>query len=292
MDEYYKPIVIEYLKAYPAMSSRDMARLLCAETNGLFKDSEQARTLVRYYRGSKGESSRNVASREIIPRIAIPESDIKSLEPFVITAEHFPLIVGGDAHFPYHDEEAVEIFFERAAEMEAKTIVLLGDWMDMYQASCFVKDPRARRIPDEIDQMREFLIGVREAFPHTRIIYKIGNHEDRLDTYIRSRAPELYGLADVTLERLLHLDELNIECVPSRQMIKFGKLYGLHGHEIGKGVFSPVNPARGLYLKTKKSAICAHYHQTSLHGTMLSLALVSSGASSLRKSTTLTLTVR
>jgi len=261
-----KDLVLEYVRAYRSTSSWQLAGMLMKEFPGHYKSLDAARSSVRYYRGAIGTRCRAwMAKDSYTPRITAPRSDCKSLEPFVIGYDSFPVIIGGDAHFPYHDEDAVDMFFDRAATMGAKTIVLLGDWMDMYQASSFIKDPRSRRIPEEVEMMRDFLAGIRKAFPGVRIIYKIGNHEDRLETYLKSRAPELYGLDDITLANLLRLEESGIEVVPSRQMMKIGKLYALHGHEVGKGVFSPVNPARGLYLKTKKSAICAHYHQTSEH---------------------------
>jgi hypothetical protein len=39
----------------------------------------------------------------------------------------------------------------------------------------------------------------------------------------------------------------------------------IHGHEFGESVFSPVNPARGLFLKAKCSVLAGHNHQTSQH---------------------------
>lgn len=259
-------VVLEYVRAYRNASSWELAGLIMKEIPGMYKSLDSARAAVRYYRGSVSQKNRARMDPSLcFPKITAPRSDCKSLTPFIIDYDCFPIIAGGDAHFPYHDEDAVEMFFERASSMGAKTIVLMGDWMDMHQASHFLKDPRARHVPEEIAMMREFLAGVRKAFKGVRIIYKIGNHEDRLENYVKSNAPELFGLDDITLPSLLRLEESGVEVVPSRQMMKLGKLYALHGHEVGRGVFSPVNPARGLYLKTKKSAICAHYHQTSEH---------------------------
>lgn len=254
-------IIKEYVKLYKSKASREIARICVAENPGVFKDVESANRQVRYYRGASGGVDRKKV--EPVEREYIPLPEIEVLEPFVIDYQDFPLCIGADAHFPYHDPEAVDIFLDHA--VNAKTIVLLGDFMDMYQASNFIKDPRAMRIADETNMMKEFLEGIRKDFPGHRIIYKIGNHEDRLDTLIKTRAPELYGIPGLDLASAIGAKESGVEIVQSRQMLKFGRLYGLHGHEVGRGVFSPVNPARGLYLKTKKSAICAHHHQTSEH---------------------------
>jgi len=61
------------------------------------------------------------------------------------------------------------------------------------------------------------------------------------------------------------LDELNITFIPDKQIIHAGKLTILHGHELGASVFSPVNIARGLFLRAKDSALCGHHHQASEH---------------------------
>jgi hypothetical protein len=44
-----------------------------------------------------------------------------------------------------------------------------------------------------------------------------------------------------------------------------GNLNIAHGHEFPSGISSPVNIARGLYLRAKANAICGHHHKTSSH---------------------------
>ena len=48
-------------------------------------------------------------------------------------------------------------------------------------------------------------------------------------------------------------------------MIKIGKLTVLHGHESAESVFSPVNAARGMFIRAKTSVIFGHNHQISHH---------------------------
>ena len=47
--------------------------------------------------------------------------------------------------------------------------------------------------------------------------------------------------------------------------MKAGDLNIIHGHEFGGSVFSPVNIARGLFLRGKVSAMQGHNHQSSEH---------------------------
>jgi hypothetical protein len=67
------------------------------------------------------------------------------------------------------------------------------------------------------------------------------------------------------LESILHLKQLNITFIQDKQIVQMGKLIAVHGHEFGQSMFSPVNIARGLYLRAKDNAICGHHHQTSEH---------------------------
>jgi hypothetical protein len=47
--------------------------------------------------------------------------------------------------------------------------------------------------------------------------------------------------------------------------MKLNNLWGIHGHEYVGGISAPVNPARGLFLKSKVSCFQGHNHQSSSH---------------------------
>ena len=253
--------VLTLIKDNPTLSSTDLAKKLAYLNPDKYETVEKARSTIRSYRGTIGKLNRAEMTTLPLPRVIVPKSDATSPALFEIPYSDFPVIIGADAHIPYHDEAALQIFIDRAAT--AKTIILLGDWMDMYSISSFVIDPTAKTLPQEIEIMRDFLASLRAAFPKKRIVYKLGNHEERLDRYMKTLGAKIFGL--VSLAEKLEAKESGIEIVESRQMMKVGKLHVIHGHELGRSVFSPVNPARGLYLKAKKSALCAHYHQTSEH---------------------------
>ncbi len=55
-----------------------------------------------------------------------------------------------------------------------------------------------------------------------------------------------------------------MDVVGEKRVIKANKLNIIHGHEY-PSVFSPVNIARGLYMKGKVSAMQGHNHQSSTH---------------------------
>jgi hypothetical protein len=106
---------------------------------------------------------------------------------------------------------------------------------------------------------------LRKLFPTQEIYFKCGNHDVRFEHYIMRQAPDLLGLGEYNLQSLLQLEQHRITFIPDKQIIHAGQLTILHGHELGKSVFSPVNVARSLYMKAKDNAICGHHHQTSEH---------------------------
>jgi hypothetical protein len=78
-------------------------------------------------------------------------------------------------------------------------------------------------------------------------------------------APEFLAVDSFKLHEVLKLTDLGIELISDLRPISLGKLSVIHGHEYARSVFSPVNPARGLFLRGKTTAMCGHHHQVSQH---------------------------
>ncbi len=85
----------------------------------------------------------------------------------------------------------------------------------------------------------------------------------RIEDYVLRQAPELYSANK--LEKLLMLEDMKIDYVQDYRYMKFGNLNIAHGHHIVKGIFAPVNPARGVFSKTNTSTLISHVHKTSYH---------------------------
>jgi hypothetical protein len=67
------------------------------------------------------------------------------------------------------------------------------------------------------------------------------------------------------LDQWLELAEHGIELVEDQRPIMCGELPVLHGHEKGKGISSPVNQARGAFLRLLHTVLEGHGHRTSGH---------------------------
>ena len=194
----------------------------------------------------------------------MPESDYQTTEAFVIPRLNDRGVIFNDIHLPYQDNDALETAINFAIDFKPNFIYLNGDTMDMYQASRYVKDIRLRNLAGEIEMTRQFLKDLKDTF-NCPVYFKIGNHEDRWEIYLRSNAPELLGIEDFELKNVLRLGELGVQLVKSKQVAKIGKMTLAHGHEFGHSVFSPVNAARGLYMRAKIDCAIGHHHVTSEH---------------------------
>lgn len=275
---YKSGLVKEYLEKYSSSTTMAIARMLVNDFPSDFKSFESARGLVRYHRGEstgggkehkyKVKNPLSVRTEEerkmAMSKFNLPESDYEKTEPFVIPRLNDRGVIFNDIHLPYQDNDALETAINFAIDFKPNFIYLNGDTMDMYQASRYVKDIRLRNLAGEIEMTRQFLRDLKETF-NCPVYFKIGNHEDRWEIYLRSNAPELLGIEDFELKNVLRLGELGVELVKSKQIAKIGKMTLAHGHEFGHSVFSPVNAARGLYMRAKIDCAIGHHHVTSEH---------------------------
>lgn len=267
-NEAGRDIVLKLIKKFPKTPTATLAKKAYTEAPECFSGVEAARNIIRYYRGAMGKRDRSKAIVPVVERPRNPFEDLPKSHkvdrmPFEIKAKS---ILGlFDVHIPYHDEEALKIALNYGKTQDVDCILIGGDLLDCHQLSDFVKDPRKRKFADELYDVRQFFSVLRKTFPKAQIYYKIGNHEERYWRYMQVKAPELLDVDALTFESLTHCDKYGVKTINGRTKINIGRLSVFHGHEFGKSVFSPVNVARGLYMRAKASAICGHSHQTSEH---------------------------
>jgi predicted phosphodiesterase len=265
-------IVIEYIQRFPKASTMAIARMVLEENKLYFDNLEQTRAMVRGYRGEliKGASQKTIVQtrtaeeKKNFVRRKLPESDYEKCEPFIIPKGQNNILILSDIHLPYQDNKALDLAINYGIENKVNAVYLNGDTLDFYMASRFLKNPRLRDLAGELEMGREFLQLLQETFK-CPIYFKIGNHEVRWEHFLMIKAPELLGIDDFKLEQLLRFREYGVTLIKDKQMAMAGKLPILHGHEWYGGFAPPVNPARGLFLKAKESAIVGHHHRTSEH---------------------------
>ena len=175
------------------------------------------------------------------------------------------ILILSDLHIPFQDDGAVRKAMEIGKRFNPDTVVLNGDVVDFGAISKFVKSPKERDLKKELDMTNKFLKMVRQKFPLAKLIYKSGNHEERLLVYLWTKAEAFADLPELTLPSLLHFKENRIEYSPKENVLKFGDLSVIHGHEI-KGTLSTY-PARTGYQSAKTNVLFGHCHRESSYTT-------------------------
>lgn len=139
-----------------------------------------------------------------------------------------------DHHIPFHDQRVIhemELFME---ELQPKLLLYPGDIGDFYLLSKFDKNPnRQDKLQSELTLVADMFARQRRICPNARMIFELGNHEDRLRRYLWSKAPELASLDALTVESLYKLKESEVEHINYAEGVKINDLLMVtHGEAI------------------------------------------------------------
>ncbi len=202
---------------------------------------------------------------EDIKRLEIPRGLKTTLWEKPVKIMGRCVLIVADFHIPFHDPRAIEtcILTAKKKHKNIDTVLFNGDFYDFYSISRFDKDPTLPRIKAELKMGKKIMDIFREQFNGCKFYYKIGNHEERLRSYLTNKAPELVDLKELQLEKVAGIEDM--ELIESLQFCTIGDLSVLHGHELAKGSINMVNPARTLFLKTIENSIQAHSHRVSMN---------------------------
>jgi len=258
-----KSVATEFSKKFPNHGTKTVARAIYRAHPNLFPSLAAAYATMRFVRGSlrRDMASKATDLKPLRFIESMPKSVNEVRKTFVIDGKQRVLVLS-DIHIPHHDEKAFATAIKHGMKINPTVVYLNGDTVENYALSRWEPDPRKRDLVHEIKTARQGLKYIRERFPKARLIFKHGNHEARSEDYLRRKAPELLGVEDFQLNKLLRFDELGIEEVGLLQFAKIGKLNVIHGHELPKGIGNTVSAARTLFLRMLDTMLCGHFHQT------------------------------
>ena len=260
----------ELLELFPNTPSLTLAKKAYATAPEMWKDLEATRSMVRFYRGASGKGSRKHTkasrdfSKQLFNPFDFPASDEAEYLPYILPRDCKKILWLSDVHIPYHSLEALTAAVQVGIMEQVDTIFLAGDFMDFYGISTYEKDPRKRSFAGELEMGKVMLQKLRDIFPDQHIFFMVGNHEERLERYMRVKAPELLDCDQFKIQELLGFEALGIHVINGKRVCHAGDLVLMHAHEFGRGS-GGVFPARALMLKAKTSAICGHWHRPSDH---------------------------
>lgn len=131
-----------------------------------------------------------------------------------------------DCHVPYHDKNAFNLMLKAAEVFKPDHVIILGDFADFYGVSSHSKDPnRALRLVEEVADVKAALDRVKALGAKTNT-FVAGNHEDRLERYLRDKAPELFNF--ISIPKILELKEKGFAYTPYKQSHRIGKMNVTH----------------------------------------------------------------
>lgn len=166
-----------------------------------------------------------------------------------------------DKHFPHQDKEALATAMNLTEDLQPDWILNGGDDIDAYDVSSFDKDPlRIENLQDELDMVREHYREMRHRCPHARIVVKIGNHDERIYKYLKSKAPGLASLRCLRIPELFGLDEIGAEFYNGRQKFElFPGVVMTHGSGMVRSKSGYT--AMGQLEKRGVSGLSGHTHR-------------------------------
>jgi predicted phosphodiesterase len=196
--------------------------------------------------------------------VTIPASEIwgDGLAPVVPKTTHESLEVVlflSDIHVPYHSAPLVKAAVQLAADLQPHQIVFNGDESDFFQLSHFNK---AHEREDELQLELDMTADIRKAFcdaaPNAIKRKTLGNHCDRLITWVEINAKSLHSLRAIKPERLMKLDEMEIELYGRAGFRLRPEFVVEHGHVVRKDAGAS---ARSRLNDTLISGIMGHTHR-------------------------------
>ena len=249
------------------MPTLKLARIMRRDEHLSFKNVEDARFVLRRLENKAGSGRKSEPGAILTERprnpYKLPASDETEFEPFLIKG-HKRIAIFSDIHVPYHNIDSITAALNFCKKDKPDALLLNGDTIDCHKLSRYTKDPKKRNFKLELDTFKA-MFEIFEKQLKCKIYFKIGNHEERYEHFLQEKAGELIGVEEFEFENIIKARARGIEIIGDKRPMKLNGLWGIHGHEYVGGISAPVNPARGLFLKSKVSCFQGHNHQTSEH---------------------------
>lgn len=271
-------LVKSYIEKYRGFALSQIARKLFDDHPELFKDYQTALLRVRYYSGTLGTRNRKQVSQhhpesmkknnvttDVLKKWGLQKSKATGKKSFQIPDQYDRVLWISDIHIPNHDEVALSTALEYGLEHKANCIIIGGDLLDNAPFTRFKAPPDKKKAREYFEMAIQFLSSLRKNFPKALILYMEGNHDRWYSDWLVNHCAVVFDDPYYQLEARLRLDSFNIKFLTENVIVKAGKLPMLHGHTIVRGIFSPVNSARGAYTKSNHNLLIGHTHQVSVH---------------------------
>lgn len=271
---YKVDVAREWRSKHPDMPTAKLSRIIYNANKTIFDNPEQCRDALRSIEGKRGGEAQRRSSGNMAPEFLraearptnpykLPKSDETIFEPEIIKG--FKRVAFfSDIHAPYHNIEALTASITFCKKDKVDAVVIAGDLFDFHGMSRFMRDPRKKNFAEEL-RIGVQIVETIERELGCPVFFKLGNHDERYQHFLWQKAGELMGVEEFEFAHIINSRLPDVKIVDDKRIIKLNDLCVVHGHEFGGSVFSPVNIARGFYLRAKASTIGGHHHRTSEH---------------------------
>ncbi len=169
-------------------------------------------------------------------------------------------IVINDLHIPYQDKECLELVLKFAKNLQPDKLFILGDFVDMYSISKFLRDPaRVLNLQAEFEEGKKVLDRFDKAIPKAEKYFICGNHEDRMRKFIWNN-PVLDGC--ISFEDKIGINDYGYKFFKYGENYQYQTLIYTHGYKINK--YSAYT-AKNLLDDLGMSVISGHTHRLGMH---------------------------
>lgn len=169
-----------------------------------------------------------------------------------------------DVQAPFHDRQLIKKFTAFLADYKPDLLAQVGDFTDSTEISRWAEGNSLEYcggLQDGFDQAGAILEDIRGVYAGRMVIVR-SNHDDRLELYLKRKAPGLADLRDLTVERQLGLAELEVEFDHRIVDLAPGWIMA-HGDEGGLSQIAG-QTALKLARQTGRSVVCGHSHRAGL----------------------------
>jgi UDP-2,3-diacylglucosamine pyrophosphatase LpxH len=169
-----------------------------------------------------------------------------------------------DTQIPYHDAKFLRALFRFIEDSQPDRVVHVGDFLDAPEPSRWNKGAAgeyAGTLQKSLDIATGVLGDLRAVYSGP-VVLKLGNHDRRIQDYVKRYGPALAPLRALEFEALIQADAFGVEVVHGLYEVAPGWLVA-HGDE---GSLSRIagNTAAGLAQKFGASVVCGHTHRAGL----------------------------
>lgn len=173
-------------------------------------------------------------------------------------------VIVPDLQIPYHDVGFARAISNFIGDLNPAGVVFIGDNVDCAAPATWNKgtaEEFAGTLQNEFDVWKEYGVQLRTGYSGWVGVH-FGNHEKRIRSYLKNKAPAFSSLRSLQLENLMSLDELGFEGLPDHYDIAPGWVTH-HGDFCSLSDIAG-RSASNYSSKIGKSVITGHTHRAGI----------------------------